>query len=159
LRHDAAATAFSAAQSFDELGHWGARLDPKANEIPLGDDAAVLTGQAPDHDHPAWTRNRFIEPRFRDPRGLLWPLTSGTGGRPSVFPQLIRSGLDSMLALSDDQLAVVVTAVGKLPTGKRGVFLERVVARLSFSPRFTAAEFADAVHLTLCGLIQEKSAA
>jgi hypothetical protein len=44
LRHDAAAAAFPAAQAFDELGHWGARLDPKANEITLGDDAAVLTG-------------------------------------------------------------------------------------------------------------------
>src|SRR6266581_1773402 len=49
-RHDS-----QPAQSFDELGQWGARLDPKANEIPLGDDAAVLTAQAPDHDHPAWT--------------------------------------------------------------------------------------------------------
>jgi hypothetical protein len=64
-----------------------------------------------------------------------------------------------MLALSDDQLAVVVTAAGKLPTEKRGVFLGRAIARLSFSPRFTAAEFADAVHLALRGLIQEKSAA
>jgi hypothetical protein len=64
-----------------------------------------------------------------------------------------------MLALSDDQLAVVVTAAGKLPTEKRGVSLERVVARLSFSPRFTTTEFADAMHLALRGLIQEKSAA
>jgi hypothetical protein len=49
LRH--AAAAFSAAQPFDNLGHWGAGLDPKANEIPIGDDATVLTAQAPDHDH------------------------------------------------------------------------------------------------------------
>ena len=55
LRHDAAAAAFPAAQSFDELGHWAARLDPKANEVTLGDNAAVLTAQAPHHDHPAWT--------------------------------------------------------------------------------------------------------
>ena len=75
------------------------------------------------------------------------------------FPQLILSGLGSMLALSDNQLAAVMTAAGKLPTEKRGVFLERVVARLSLSPRFTAAEFADTVHLALRGLIQEKSAA
>jgi hypothetical protein len=64
-----------------------------------------------------------------------------------------------MLALSDNQLAAVMTAVGKLPTEKRGVFLERVVARLGLLPRFTAAEFADAVRLALRGLIQEKSAA
>ncbi len=64
-----------------------------------------------------------------------------------------------MLALSDNQLAAVMTAASKLPTEKRGVFLERVVARLSLSPRFTAAEFADTVHLALRGLIQEKSAA
>jgi hypothetical protein len=62
-----------------------------------------------------------------------------------------------VLALSDDQLAAVMTAAGKLPAEKRGVFLERVVARLG--PRFTAAEFADTVHLALRGLIQEKSAA
>jgi hypothetical protein len=56
-----------------------------------------------------------------------------------------------MLAVSDDQLAAVMTAAGKLPREKRSAFLERVVARLSFSPRFTAAEFADAVHLALRG--------
>ena len=64
-----------------------------------------------------------------------------------------------MLALSDNQLAAVMTAAGKLPTEKRGVFLERVVARLSLSPGFTATEFADTVHSALRGLIQEKSAA
>jgi hypothetical protein len=64
-----------------------------------------------------------------------------------------------MLALSDNQLAAVTTAAGKLPAEKRGLFLERVVARLSLSPRFTAAEFDDAVRLALRGLIHEKSAA
>jgi len=64
-----------------------------------------------------------------------------------------------MLALSDDQLAAVMTAADKLPAEKRGVFLERVVARLGLYPRFTAAEFADAVHLALRGLIQQNSAA
>jgi hypothetical protein len=67
------------------------------------------------------------------------------------FPQLILSGLGSMLALSDNQLAAVMTAAGKLPAEKRGAFLERVVARLSLHPRFTAAEFADTVHLALRG--------
>jgi hypothetical protein len=64
-----------------------------------------------------------------------------------------------MIALSDNQLASVITAAGKLAAEKRGLFLERVVARLSFLPRFTAAEFDDAVRLALCGLIQDKSAA
>jgi hypothetical protein len=64
-----------------------------------------------------------------------------------------------MLALSDTQLAAVMTAAGKLPAEKRGAFLERVVARLSLCPHFTAAEFADAMHSALRGLIQEKSAA
>ncbi len=63
-----------------------------------------------------------------------------------------------MLALSDNQLDTVLTAADKLPTEKRGVFLQRVVARLSLYPRFTAAEFAEAVQLALRGLIQEKSA-
>ena len=48
-----------------------------------------------------------------------------------------------MLALSDDQLATVMTAAGSLPVEKRGVFLERVAARLR--RRDTAA---------LTGLIQ-----
>jgi hypothetical protein len=64
-----------------------------------------------------------------------------------------------MLALSDNQLAAVMTAADKLPAEKRGVFLERVVARLGLLPHFTAAEFADAVRVALQGLIQDKSAA
>jgi hypothetical protein len=96
---------------------------------------------------------------FRYAAYLLRPLTSAAGGRPLEFPRLILSGLGSMLALSDNQLAAVMTAAGNLPAEKRGVFLERVVARLSLYPRFTAAEFADTVHLALRGLIQEKSAA
>jgi hypothetical protein len=64
-----------------------------------------------------------------------------------------------MLALSDNQLATVLTAAGKLPAEKRGLFLERVVARLSLLPSFTAAEFDDAVRIAQRGLIQEKSAA
>ena len=67
--------------------------------------------------------------------------------------------LPPMLALSDNQLATVMTIAAKLPAEKRGLFLERVVARLSLLPRFTAAEFDDAVRLALRGLIQEKSAA
>jgi hypothetical protein len=51
-----------------------------------------------------------------------------------------------------------MTAASKLPTAKRGLFLARVVARLSLRARFTATEFADTVHLALRGLIQEKSA-
>jgi len=53
LRHHAATAAFPTPQAFDELGHWGARFDSEANEITLCDDAAVLTAQAPHHDHPA----------------------------------------------------------------------------------------------------------
>ena len=67
--------------------------------------------------------------------------------------------LPPMLGLSDNQLATVMTAAGTLPAEKRGLFLERVVARLSLSPHFTAAEFADAMQSALRGLIQEKSAA
>ena len=37
--------------------------------------------------------------------------------------------LSTMFALSDDQLALVMTAAGGLEVEKRGVFLERVAAR------------------------------
>jgi hypothetical protein len=46
-----------------------------------------------------------------------------------------------------------------LPAEKRGVFLQRVVGRLGLLPRFTAAEFADAVRVAPQELIQDKSAA
>jgi hypothetical protein len=64
-----------------------------------------------------------------------------------------------MIALSDNQFAALMTVAGKLPAEKRGVFLERVVARLSLVVRFTASEFDDAVRLAMHGLIQEKLAA
>jgi hypothetical protein len=51
LRHDAAAAAFPAAQAFDELRHGAPGSE--ANEITLGDDAAVPTAPAAHHDHPA----------------------------------------------------------------------------------------------------------
>ena len=38
--------------------------------------------------------------------------------------------LSTMLALSDDQLALVMTAAGSVPVEKRSTFLERVAARL-----------------------------
>ena len=51
-----------------------------------------------------------------------------------------------------------MTAADKLPVEKRGVFVERVIARLGQYPRFTAAEFADAVQLALRGLIHNPAA-
>jgi hypothetical protein len=46
-----------------------------------------------------------------------------------------------MLALSDDQLAMVMTAAGSLPVEKRSVFLERVAARQQLrGPNFTDAD-------------------
>src|SRR5262249_47270398 len=58
--HDAADAALAAAQALDELCHRGTGLDPKANEIALGDDAAVLTAQAAHHDHPACTLHHVM---------------------------------------------------------------------------------------------------
>ena len=63
-----------------------------------------------------------------------------------------------MLALSDDQLAVVMTAARGLPVEKRGVFLERVAARLQLRGSFTDLDFDDAVRQALRGLIQESAA-
>jgi hypothetical protein len=51
-----------------------------------------------------------------------------------------------MLALSDDQLATVMTAAGSLSVEKRSTFLERVAARLQLrGPRFTDADLSDAI--------------
>jgi len=60
-----------------------------------------------------------------------------------------------MLALSDSQLQIVMTAAGGLPVEKRGVFLERVAARLELhGPRFTDADLGAAIQAALTGLIQ-----
>ncbi len=63
-----------------------------------------------------------------------------------------------MLALSDRQLAVVKTAARGLPVEKRGVFLERVAARLRLRGSLTDLDFDDAARLALRGLIQEPAA-
>ena len=64
-----------------------------------------------------------------------------------------------MLALSDTQLAVVMTAAGGLPVEKRALFLERVAAWLQLRGRFTDADLDDAVRTALGGLVQVISAA
>ena len=63
--------------------------------------------------------------------------------------------LSTMFALSDDQLALVMTAAGGLPMEKRSVFLERVAARLRLhGPHFTDADLGAAIQAALTGLIQ-----
>ena len=59
-----------------------------------------------------------------------------------------------MLALTDDQLAMVMVAAGGLPVEKRGLFLERVAARLVRRGRFTDADLDEAVRVALRELIQ-----
>jgi len=55
-----------------------------------------------------------------------------------------------MFAVSDSQLRTVWVAADRVPVEKRGVFLERVVARLQLHRGFTD----DAVRIALTGLIQ-----
>ena len=57
-----------------------------------------------------------------------------------------------MLALNDDQLAVIMVAAGNLPVDKRGTFLERVAARLRLLDRFDDSNLDDAVRGALRGL-------
>ena len=60
-----------------------------------------------------------------------------------------------MLALSDSQLQIVITAAGGLPVEKRSVFLERIAARLQLrGPHFTDADLGAAIQAALTGLIQ-----
>ena len=82
---------------------------------------------------------------------------------PSALPAavLVRQKVDigaqddgGMLALSDSQLRSVWAAAARVPVEKRGVFLERVVARLQLHRSFTDADLDDAVRLALTGLIQ-----
>jgi hypothetical protein len=60
-----------------------------------------------------------------------------------------------MLALSDDQLAIVMTAAGVLPPEKRNVFLERIAARLNLrDPRLPISDtdLSKAIRSALTGL-------
>ena len=60
-----------------------------------------------------------------------------------------------MLALSDDQLAIVMTAAGVLPPEKRSVFLERIAARLNLRyPRLPISDtdLSKAIRSALTGL-------
>jgi len=61
-----------------------------------------------------------------------------------------------MVAFTDSQLRALWTAADRVPFEKRGVFLQRVVARLQ-QRGFTDADLDDAVRAALTGLI--KSAA
>ena len=58
-----------------------------------------------------------------------------------------------MLAFTDSQLRTVWAAAERVPIEKRGVFLERVFARLQVHRGFTAADLNDAVR-AVTGLIQ-----
>ena len=59
-----------------------------------------------------------------------------------------------MVAFSDSQLQAVWAAADRLPFEKRGVFIERVVARLQLQRGFTDADLDDVVRASLTGLIQ-----
>jgi hypothetical protein len=51
-----------------------------------------------------------------------------------------------MLALSDEQLQIIMTAAGSLPVEKRSVFLERVAGKLRLrGSHFTDADLGAAV--------------
>ncbi len=58
-----------------------------------------------------------------------------------------------MVALTDSQLRAVWTAADRVPFEKRGVFVERVVARLQLQRGFTDADLDDAVRAALTGLM------
>jgi hypothetical protein len=60
-----------------------------------------------------------------------------------------------MLALTDAQLQIVMTAAGGLSPEKRSLLLERIAARLRlYGAKFTDAELDDAIRVALTGLIQ-----
>ena len=58
-----------------------------------------------------------------------------------------------MVAFTDSQLRVVWAAANGLPIEKRGVFLERVFARLQLTRGFTDADFDDAVRDYLVSVV------
>jgi alkylhydroperoxidase family enzyme len=59
-----------------------------------------------------------------------------------------------MLAFTDSQLRAIWAAADRVPIEKRGVFIERVIARLQRQRGFTDADLDDAVRAALAGLIR-----
>jgi hypothetical protein len=59
-----------------------------------------------------------------------------------------------MLALTDSQLRAIWAAADRVPIEKRGVFIERVIARLQRQRGFSDADLDDAVRAALAGLIR-----
>jgi hypothetical protein len=59
-----------------------------------------------------------------------------------------------MVVFSDSQLRAVWAAADRVPFEKRGVFVERVIARLKLQRGFTDADLDDAVRAALQGLVQ-----
>ena len=66
----------------------------------------------------------------------------------------IRATNSHMIAFTDSQLRAVWAAADRVPFEKRGVFIERVVARLQLQLGFTDADLDEAVRAALTGLIQ-----
>jgi hypothetical protein len=62
------------------------------------------------------------------------------------------------LAFTDAQLRTVWATADRLPIEKRGVFLERVVARLQLHRGFTDADLDDALRQALRGLVRDSAA-
>jgi hypothetical protein len=63
-----------------------------------------------------------------------------------------------MLAFTDSQLRAVWAVADRVPFEKRGIFIERVIARLQLQHGFTDADLDDAVRSALNGLIQQSAA-
>lgn len=63
-----------------------------------------------------------------------------------------------MIALTDGQLATVMTAATPLPVDKRGIFLERVAAQLHLRGRYDDTAVEEAVRAALRGLLQAPAA-
>ena len=62
--------------------------------------------------------------------------------------------MTATLAFTDAQLRIVWAAADGVPVEKRGVFLQRVFARLQMHHGFTDADLEEAVRAALTGLIQ-----
>jgi hypothetical protein len=65
-----------------------------------------------------------------------------------------------MIALTDSQLRIVMTAATSVPPEKRGVYLQRIAAHLQIRcGRYTDADVGLAAQSALQGLIQHQPAA
>jgi hypothetical protein len=140
------------------------KIKPDAAEWNIGNCGGGRLSTAPDNMRTTCPKNVFgnihvFALTVKKPPGAsaekrIHGPAKGSGGPPGCSIGF-RGAYRDMLALNDKQLELVMIAAEGLELEKRGLFLERVAAKLELrGHRFTDIDLEAAIRLALTGLIQ-----